>query len=236
MVVASSWNLPLFSYPLKIMKFCTRNVLKSILLVSVFSMPASGLLAQSADQLPVTRISGTADSSPTRLNAVLSPLAAGSGIQGSLRFSMEGDLLSVTGRIGGLDPNKRYRLNLSPSRNLAKETVGKDRVGGEMPCSNGLLSDGRVIASKPTLPEGQVETLLPDASGNVAIGTTLNGLLLASGENRVKGRTVILSEIGAENSGLKPVLIARGLVTEPESPSSSRPSRLDDIEPGEVWY
>ncbi len=128
---------------------------------------------------------------------------------------MEGDLLSLAGRIEGLDPNKRYRLDLSPP--------------GNQP-------DSQLVASKEAAPDWQLGVFLPDASGNITVETNHDGLQLAAGHNQVMGRTLVLSEIGVGDAEQKSMLIARGLVKVPDGKSPVQPSKLDDIEPGEVWF
>ncbi len=165
---------------------------------------------------------------PTRLIANLTPADAGSEVKGGISFGLAGDVLVVSGRLDGLDPNKRYRLCVALSENVIPEAkIARPNDGGA----------GNPVAQLTADADGNLGVLLADASGGVEIKTALKGVGLAEGDRVVLGKTLILSEIPAEGVAGAPVRVASAMVKIPElGLNPVQPSRLDELEPGERWF
>lgn len=86
--------------------------------------------------------------------ATLQPMLEGSELRGTLTFTNVSNLVSVTGRIEGLEPSRRYRLEITPS------------IGSE--------SEGSASTSPPPLAAGQPSAGAPKAGPPVA-GAPVNG-------------------------------------------------------------
>jgi hypothetical protein len=196
------------------MKLFPSLLSRSVLVAPVLFTSLSPVQAQGVERSIGSHEVAQQDAAPTCLIATLTPADAGSEVKGGISFGHAGDMLRVSGRLDGLDPNKRYRLRVAlPDPNLLEAAKS---------CQNA---------------SGDLGILLADASGRGEIRTVLKGVGLVKGDLAVLGKTLILTEIPADGDAGAPVQIASATVQVPGADRDPvQPSRLDELGPGERWF
>ena len=114
-----------------IMKTSKSILSVKIMLSAILTVGVAGGLAQTVDTSKGTVLDSATSRSavalpnqpPAKLTATLAPLDQGGDARGSLVFTQVGAAVSVTGRVEGLIPNKRYALSMQPTTDRSKTTV-----------------------------------------------------------------------------------------------------------------
>ena len=210
------------------MKLFPRLINRSVLAVPFLFSTLSVVDGQQAGHSLGSQESAAVVLAPIRLIANLTAVVAGSEVKGGISFGHAGDVVEVSGRLHGLDPNKRYRLCVTLLEKNQLEAVSNRTV--EEDAQN-------LVTPREADSDGNLGVLLADASGGIQIKTALKGVGLAEGKRSVLGKTLILTEIPADGDAGAPVQVASATVEVPESSLKPvQPSRLDDIEPDERWF
>jgi len=153
-------------------------------LTAAFTVALSTASAQTVDTSTGTVLDSTsAPSAPPRdmapamkLRAAIVPMDQDSKMSGHVQFSLIGDAVNVTGQIEGLEPNKRYQLQIDRPAPAAEERADKAPDGSP---AAGTPAAGAPDATAPAAgtpaagkPDGSSR---PGAPGGGTSGTSGSG-------------------------------------------------------------
>jgi hypothetical protein len=124
------------------------------------------------------------------LVAIIAPLGDDDMTSGGVIFIPTGDNVSVVGRIGGMEPNRRYEIALLPGGTPVSDlTPGESSPAGR-PGSNTPASG--VTGAERASPGEVLGMLTADANGAAIWDATLSKNVLAKFPNGLAGCTVVV--------------------------------------------
>lgn len=212
------------------MKLFTCLLSRSVLVAPVLIASLATIQAQAIERSVGCHEVAPVGIAPKRLTATLVPTSPGSELNGGISFTLAEDGIDVSGRLDGLDPNKRYRLHVAqPERQTRNAQNGRPSVGGD---------PENPVPPFSSIVDKDLGVLLADPSGGTVIKFTLKGVGLTEGECVVLGKSLILTEVPAEGSSGAANRVATATVQIPELRVNpvQQPSRLDELGPGERWF
>lgn len=157
------------------------------MLAAILAVGPPVVLAQTADNSTGTVLdSATARSTvppsnpaATVLITVLTPIGDGVQTRGNLQFSQAGTAVSVTGRVEGLETNKRYQVTFRSAGNRMMEKTDAAGSAADPPSEAGTPAAGPPEAGPPAAgapaagkPNGEIR---PGAPGAGTEGTPVAG-------------------------------------------------------------
>ncbi len=213
----------------KIMKTIRTKFQMRRILAAILSLGAPWAMAQTVDNSTGTVVPSQSPL-PVRLTATLLPIDRGLPMSGEVAFVMAGGAVSVTGRIGRLEPDRRYQavvqfplITGTSGPNIAAEPASPPSEAGRPeaapPQAGKPDGEGRPGGNAPAAPppappsiEAELAMFVTDAKGAANLDTIIQNKDLGPPPTGIQGCTLVIKRAPPLDSSEERVTVASGLI------------------------